>query len=186
MNEGHLRPVLTREAQRHARAIADALDSKVVSNQRYVLGDALCPYKVPFHSDEFWFTIFVSDLTYEFRGNHKRGCAVPARFCVTLKEPWETMLTTTPVPLLSRPLGVEVFSSDDFISTLPTATLLGEPSLILLRQIDFAPVRRVFLNAAQIQVWSELVSPSQCASQVRVYRDLLHHIHRESSNSRSA
>ena len=185
MTPRHLRPVETRVARRHAAEVAELLGSKAASNRAFVLGEALCPYKVPFHSEQFWFTVLVSDLTFEFRGNHKRGSGVPTPFCLTLKAPWKTMLATTPVPVLSRALGIDVYASELTSQAVPTALLLDAPIRTSLREIDFTPVERVFLNRAQIRVWSEFVDAHQCAMQVRLFRGLLLQVYAATAQDRS-
>ena len=164
-------------ARSDACEVADLLRSKVVTHRRKFLGEAAYPYKVPFHSEDFWFTVLLSDCTYEFTGTHKRGYAVPARFCLSFKAPFETMLTTTYVQSWSDVLGVSAYKRDGMPEDLPTPQLLGESLHPLFYEIDFSPVRRVFLNASQIHVWSEFVDARQCAEQVRLFRQLLLTIH---------
>lgn len=172
-------------ARNHAQKIAALLDSKVVAHHKIIVGEAQCPYKVPFHTGDFWFTVLVSDCTCQFKGNHKRGYgAPPSKFCVSFKAAWPTMLTTTKLVSLSHDLGVPVFTCEDKQEEVPADQMQADPLRTLFKQIDFSPVHLAFLNASQLWVWSEFTDASQCAGQARVFRDLLLSIHDISAHDR--
>jgi hypothetical protein len=159
-------------ARQHAHSIADCLSSKVVSDRQLIQGEPHCPFKIPYHLDDFWFTIRVSDCTYGIVGNHKRGAGIFTGFCASLKKPVPSM-TQKRVDELSMVLGVDLFVPKDESSARVKPVFLAETVRTALRNIDFAPVSYVFLNGTQIRVRSELTDPCWCAKQADGFRKLL-------------
>ena len=162
----------------HAKEVAALLGSKVVSHRRVILDLPECPYKVPFHTDDFWFTLLLSDCDYLFNGQHKRGLGHDARFCVSLKSPYRSMFARTHYSQLSSLLGTPVYGPAKQPEQAVSGYFLREPVASILRQIDFAPLRFVFLNCSQIEVHSEFIDPPKCVAQVRLFRELLLNIER--------
>lgn len=170
-------PVDRSVARSRARDIAGLLGTRAVAHDKNSWGEPSCPYKIPLHADDFWFSIFVSDTTYRFTGNHKRGHGEPAHFCLTLKTPWLNMHTTEHNPVLSREFQVPVFLATHMPPDAAQHLQQCESFRQLLKKVDFSSISRVFLNASQIHVWSESIEPTQCAQQVVVFRSILQTVH---------
>jgi hypothetical protein len=160
-------------AREHARSIASLLSSRVIVDRRIILGWAHCPFKVPFHLEDFWFTVCVSDCTFRIDGNHKKGTGVFTGFCASIKSPESTWGKTRRVVDLSAEVGLDLFAPKDQSTDLLRPVFLDKSVSSILRQIDFSPVHEVFLNGAQIKVFSELTDPKHCADQAGLYRKLL-------------
>jgi len=171
-------------ARQHAVEIARLLGSKAVSYRRVTLGEPRCSYRVPFHADDFWFKVLVSDTDFMFTGEHRRREAFTVPFCAALKHPWRNMVATTLLPDLSDELGVYVYVPKDVTEAAVSARLLFPTVQTLVSQLDFAPVRLLFINSIQIHATSELVSPEHCAGQVRLLRELLLRVYHETHDSK--
>lgn len=170
-------------SRRHAVELARLLNSNAVSYRRITIGQPQCPYRVPFHADDFWFKVLVSDSDFVFTGEHRRREAFTVPFCAALKHPWRTMVATTYLPRVSDELGVAVYSSERFTEAAISASLLAPAAAALVRRMDFPPISRLFINSIQIEVTSKLISPEQCAQQVRLFRELLLTVHQEAHDT---
>ena len=160
-------------ARDNARQIAAALKSKVASNPKRILGSPDSPFKVPFHTNAFWFTVLVSDCTYTIEANHKRGLAAPARFCVSIKRPWPNAATSRHLEGLSRELGFAVYTTESDSEEAVVTHLLSPRVRPILCRLDLSPVHLFFLSAAQILVESEFTDLAQCIDQIHLFRELL-------------
>lgn len=167
-------------AQQHAKAIAGLLSSKVFSYQRKNLGYPQCHYRIPFHVEEFWCKILVSDNAYVFTGEHKRANAFSCSFCAAVKNGWGNMDAKTHLPNLSLKLGVDIYTQPNRSESLLSSVLLSSDIKKLVGSIDFEPISLCYMNPVQIIVISKLMSDDHCAKQVQIFRNLqlknfLHH-----------
>jgi hypothetical protein len=160
-------------AREQARLIASLLCSKVVADRRIILGSPHCPFKVPFHLEDFWFTVCVSDCSYRIEGNHKKGAGVSTGFSASIKAPERTWGKTKRVDDLSAEIGLDLFAPKDQSADFLHSVLLEKSVRSILRQIDFTPIYQVFLNGSQIRVLSEMINSEHCAHQAALYQKLL-------------
>jgi hypothetical protein len=170
-------------ARRHAAEIARLLDSEAVSYRRITLGEPQCSYRVPFHAEDFWFKVLVSDTDFVFTGEHRRRESFTVPFCASLKQGWQNLAATTLLPRLSAELGISVYTSKRFTEADVSSRVLTPAVRKLVRQLDLAPVRLLFLNSIQIHATSELITPEHCVRQVRLLRDLLLMVYHETHDS---
>ena len=101
-------------ARSHAREIASRLTSKVISHRAYTFGEPQFCYRVPFHTGDFWCTVYVSDTAYKFSINPKRDVN-RCTFCAALKQEWLITFGLKVVkilPAVSKELGVNVFTTE--------------------------------------------------------------------------
>lgn len=166
-------------ARRQAVEIARLIGSKTVSYRRITIGEPRCSYRVPFHAEDFWFKVLVSDTAFVFTGEHRRREAFTVPFCAAIKNPWRNMVATTLRSRVSDELGVAIYSPENITEAAVSAHLLTPACSRLLRQLDFAAIRLLFINSIQIRVIAEMVSPEHCAQQVRLLRELLLTIYHE-------
>src|SRR5690242_2160164 len=74
-------------ARRNAVELAKLLNSKVLSYRRIVIGEPRCIYRVPFHNENFWFKVLMSETDFVFTGQHRRCGAFTVPFLAALKQP---------------------------------------------------------------------------------------------------
>ena len=158
-------------AREHAHSIASLLSSKVLADRRIILGTPHCPFKVPFHLEDFWFTVCVSDCTYRIDGNHKKGAGVATSFSASIKAPERTLGKTKHVDDLSAEISLDLFASSDQSTEYLRRVILERNVRSILREVDFAPVHSVFLNGTQIRVFSEMINAKHCARQAALYQN---------------
>jgi hypothetical protein len=173
-------------ARRHAVEIARLLDSGAVSYRRITIGEPQCSYRVPFHAEDFWFKVLLSDKDFVFTGEHRRRDAFTVPFCAALQQSWRNMGATTHLPRVSDELGVAVYAPERFTETAISVHLLTPGVAALVRRLDFAPISLLFVNSIQITVTSRLISPEHCAQQVRLLRTLLLTIFHEAHDTNAA
>jgi len=106
--------IQTKLAKESAAQIATGVRSKVRANQRLIIDEPYCPYKISMHTKDFWCTIFVSDVSYNFTANHRRPTKAMwnlADFSVSLKAAKATSFYRPKVlPEISRVIGTKVFA----------------------------------------------------------------------------
>jgi len=173
-------------ARRHAVEIARLLNSEAVSYRRITIGQPKCSYRVPFHAEDFWFKVLVSDTDFVFTGEHRRREAFTVPFCAALKHPWRNMVATTHLPRVSDELGVAVYSQKTCTDAAISEHLFKPTVAALISRLDFTPIRLLFINSIQVTVISELISPEHCTQQVRLLRDLLLTIYHETHDTSEA
>ena len=173
-------------ARRHAVEIARLLDSEAVSYRRLTIGQPHCSYRVPFHIENFWFKVLVSDTDFILTGEHRRRGAFAVPFCAAVKHPWKNMVATTLLSRVSDELGVTVYAPERFTEAAVSSHLLTPAVAALIRRVDFPPIRLLFINSIQIMVISELISPEHSVQQVRLLRELLLTIYHETHDTNAA
>lgn len=171
-------------ARQHALAVAHLLDSEAISYRRITLGEPRCSFRVPFHAEDFWFKVLLSDTDFVFTGEHRRRDALSVPFCAALKHPWHNVMATTLLPRISEELGYSVYSTESFREAAVSARLLTPAVRTIVRQLDLAPIRLLFINSMQINGVSEFISPEHCTQQVRLLRALLLTIYHETHGVR--
>ena len=170
-------------ARKHALEIAGLLKSKAVSYRKQTRGEPRCLYRIPFHSEHFWFKILVSDTAYVFIGEHRRNNSFTASFCAAIKHGWKNLLATKHLPILSAKMSMAVYSTNTFSEEIVSQNLLEPKAQKLISKIDSIPIRLFFINPVQIYFVSELISPKRCVQQVQILRELLLTIHNNSCKS---
>lgn len=171
-------------ARRHAVEIARLLDSEAVSYRRVTLGEPRCSYRIPLHAEGFWFKVLVSDTDFVFTGEHRCRESFTVPFIASIKQGWQNLAATTILPRLSAELGISVYTSNRFTEAEVSSRLLAPAVRKLVRQLDFSPIRLLFLNSIQIHVTSELITAADCVRQVRLLRELLLAVYHETHDSR--
>ncbi len=166
-------------ARQHAAEIARLLDSKAVSYRRVTIGEPRCFYRVPFHAEDFWFKVLVSDTDFVFTGEHSRQRSFIVPFCASFKKGWLNLGTITHLPKLSAELGVSVYTQEHHTEATVSSLLLSSSVRKIFQRLNFVPIRLFFINSVQIHVISELVTPQYCVEQVRVMRELLLEVYLE-------
>jgi hypothetical protein len=162
-----------RAARTKALFVADALGSKVVSHRGLTVGEPHCPYRVPFHCGDFWFSIYVAESAYVFAGEHRRREAFAAGFSVAIKRPNKTMLLDTRMPSLSHTLGCDVYMDRDSPKAEAERVLLGPSVREIFRRTDLGPVQMFFLNSIQIRVICDFFDDTRAFAQIPLLRQLL-------------
>jgi hypothetical protein len=56
-------------ARKFAEQIAALVNSRVLTQDKIIIGEPYCPFKVSFHTKAFQCFFFVSDTSYCFRAN---------------------------------------------------------------------------------------------------------------------
>src|SRR5579863_9834178 len=133
-------------ARGHALTISGLLSSKIVADRRIILGWPHCPFKVPFHIDDFWFTVCVSDCTFRIDGTHKKGAGVSSGFSASIKLPERAWGNTKRLDPLSTEVGLDLYAPKDQSMIPLQAVFLNESVRSILQEIDFSPVHEVFLS----------------------------------------
>ena len=179
---GVIHQIFSRNIDRHiarenATGVAQILGATRKSNSRAVIGERFCPYKVPLHTSDFWFTLFISDATFGIEANHKRPTpevAACGGFALYFKrKPGWVLRPSRRLPKVSRVLGVGVFADVDDDENMVTKLLLHGEIMKNLQTIDFRGVSEFFVQPLQMTVQAELNSPAHCAKQAEIFRDLL-------------
>ena len=176
-----------RVARVHALDVASRLGSKVISHRAYTFGEPQFCYRVPFHAEDFWCTLYLSDPAYKFRINPKRDA--DSTFCASLKREWLITVglkVAKILPVVSKELGVDVFTTEYLDERCIAQRLLAPRVKTLLTRIEFPPVRLFFINECQMDFISELITPEHCTQQVRVLRDLLLTLNHEAQGKTGA
>lgn len=163
-----------------ATEIARLLSSERKTNQRIVIGEPFCPYKVPMHTADFWCSLFISDVSYVFSGNHRKPTAEIwkcADFGVELKTRRSgTLSALRPdkrLVKMSKALGVDVFANADADEGFIAKALLSESIFKKLRGIDFCPILEFNLCPLRLVARSSLQSANHCAEQAQLFRDVI-------------
>ena len=170
-------------ARQHAVDLANLLGSKTVSYRRAVIGEPLCYYRVPVHTEDFWFKVLVSDTDFVFTGEHRKRGALTVPFCFSVKQGWRNLGTTMPLKTISQELGLAIFAQNSQAEPAVSACLLKPTVHKILYKLDLAPLRQIFINPIQIHAVSELITPQHCAEQVLLLRALLLSINGEMQDS---
>ena len=178
-------------AKESATDIARLLGAKRVANQRHIIGEPFCPYKVALHLSEFWCTVFVSDTSYVFRANHKRPTAevcslLDVSIHVKARPNYLGAQPCKRLAKVSAAVGVPVYAakSDDeaFISKI----VLSNSIFRHLRKIDFSAISECDISQIQLSVISELRSAAQCVTQAKLFQDLVVSLFKDSQERKKA
>ncbi len=164
------------QAWRLANDIARLLGGAVTHKERLILGEPFCPFQVSMPDRDFKCVLSVSDRSYSFEAEHRRGSkAVPkgGAFCAGLRAPIPHMFCTALHAGASQAVGVPVYTQPWTDAERLSVGLLKEPVLQILRRVDYAPLRRFFLSPVQLEVQSLLTSPSEAVAQVRLFKALI-------------
>jgi hypothetical protein len=160
-------------SRRNAELIASELDAKIVACRGLRVGEPQCPFGLRWNSVDFWFGLRFSDSAYVVEGNHKRRLGVDIKFFASLKTPDRAMSTKVQWEPLSSELGVAVFVSEPKYGPAAAAGLRSPECARMIRELQFEPIRSLFLSPVQIYAVSDLVPPTHCAQQARLMRSLL-------------
>ena len=132
------------------------------------------------HTADFWCSLFISDVSYVFSGNHRKPTAEIwkcADFGVELKTRRSgTLGALRPdkrLVKLSKALGVDVFANADADEGFIAKALLSEPIFKKLRGIDFCPILEFNLCPLRLVARSSLQSANHCAEQAQLFRDVI-------------
>jgi hypothetical protein len=160
-------------AKRNATAVATALASKRLIYSGQVVGDPQFLYRVPYHPDDFWFTILLSDLNFGVRGQRRINPVLKQHFDVAFTHPSPGLCLTTPYPVISRELGRVVYGMPGVAEDKAARVLLTPRIRGLLDNIDFGVIHKFILNSFQIFVSAEYRDLDHCIAQTRFLRELL-------------
>jgi hypothetical protein len=167
-------------AKELATEIARLLGSERKTNQRIIIGEPFCPYKIPMHTADFWCSLFVSDVSYVFSGNHRKPTAEIWKcvdFGVEMKTRCSGVLGAfrpdKRLLKVSEALGVDVFADADADEGFIAKALLREPVFEKLRGIDFFPILEFNLCPLRLIARSSLQSADHCAKQAQLFRNLI-------------
>jgi hypothetical protein len=176
-------PVDKKAARRLASEIANLLGSKsVANNSKVIIGEAFCPYKVPFHTDAFSCFISVSDSSYCFRATHRKETPAIAdcgEFCVSLKREVPHMGLRKQIGLVSNALGIGVFTQEWTPEAEVERYLMQDHILLAFRRLDFAAFDELFVSQMMLSSKGALQSADHCAEQVCRMRELFELIFRD-------
>ena len=161
-----------KRSRKIAHEVAALLGSKTVSNERIIIGEPYCPFKIPIHTKLFYCFVFISDTSWGFTANRRPKTAFVADFFVSLKAPAPHMGARVLVAGVSKRIGTGVFRQpfcpDDVIKTAFSTRLGG-----VLREIDFSRVSQFHFSPIQMSVIAPLDSPESCKKQAFVFRNLM-------------
>ena len=178
-----LKQPVDKEAARHlASDIGMLLGSKAVANSKVVVGEAFCPYKVPFHTEAFFCFVFVSDVSFSFTAKHRKSTAAIAdcaEFCVSLKHIVPYMGLRKQLASVSGALGIDVFTQKWTPEAEVESRLMQEPILAAFRRLDFSAFDELFVSQMMLSAKGEIKSAEHCAEQVRRMRELFDSIFRD-------
>jgi hypothetical protein len=165
-------------AKQSATEIARLLGSKRVANQSYVIGEPFCPYKIPMHADEFWCTVFVSDTTYVFRGNHKRPTKEiyglqDLSVHLKVRRSYWGVRNHKCLTRLSNELSVPMYANRTDDENFIRDVLLSKAILKHLQRIDFSIISEMHISQLQLSATCCLRSPTHCVEQVKIFQNLL-------------
>lgn len=180
--EGLQQPVDKETARRHASDIASLLGSKAAANFKVVLGQSFCPFKVSYHTDAFFCSVFVSDRSYEFRAKHRKETAAIAdcaEYCVSLKHEVAHMGLRKRLSAVSNALGIDVFTQMWTPESEVEPHLMREQILEAIRKLDFAGFDELFVSQMMLSAVGRIKSAEHCASQIRAMRDLFEIVFRD-------
>jgi hypothetical protein len=166
--------------QRLGNEVARLLGSKVASNKRHVvnlsLNEPIFRLAIPLDAEEFKASFRVAVSNYSFEWQHRRGenaLRNDAMFYVTFKSPDRMMFTIDYVPNVSSALGVPVYRQGFVDDETIAKCLLSDSVRTCLARIDYKPLIRLFLSPIQLEASSRIDGPGACASQVRVFMELM-------------
>ena len=167
-----------KQASMAAQKVAALLKSKVLPNEKIIVGMPYCPFQVPFHTKEFRCLLFLSDVSYRCIATPRPNTPHAEDFRISFKEPDDVGGPRVLVPGLSKAIGVSVFSlprsPDDALDIAFTTGVLS-----LLRKIQFNRVQWFHFSPVHLEVVASLDSPEVCASQALVFRALVSLANRE-------
>lgn len=178
-------PVDKNAARRLASEIGRLLGSKPVANSKVIVGEAFCPYKVPFHTDAFFCFVSVSDSSYSFRATHRKetpAIADCAEFCISLKREVPHMGLGKQIGLVSNALGIDVFTQVWTPEAEVGRHLMQDHILLAFRRLDFSAFDELFVSQMMLSSKGALQSPDHCAEQIRRMRELFEIVFRDAWN----
>lgn len=159
-------------ARHNADEVAILLRSKVVSNDKFVIGEPFCPFKMSVHTKEFFCLVFMSDVSYRFTANRRPRTHHIGDFFVSIKFPAPHMGARISVEKVAKKVGVDVFRQpfcpDGYIHKVFSGRLLA-----LLSKIDFKRISKFQISPVQLGVVGSFVSAEFCAAQALVFRELM-------------
>ncbi|WP_299344569.1 hypothetical protein [uncultured Pseudoxanthomonas sp.] len=158
-------------ARKNALELATLLGARSSSQQRNVVGEPTCPYKVRLNTDAFWFGVGVSDASYVVAGNWRGTFGNEGCFGASLK----TLRPGMSLRLegASRELGVPVYVANHAQAPKIAAALCSPTCRPIIQQIQWSALKTMFLSPVQIHAIGDFRTSEQCAIQVTVLRDLL-------------
>lgn len=158
-------------ARRNALELATLLGARSSSQQRNVVGEPPCPYKVRLNTDAFWFGVGVSDASYVVAGNWRGAFEDEGCFGASLKTTRHGM--SLRLAGASRELGVPVYVANHAQAPKIAAALCSPTCRPLMRQLQWSTLKTLFLSPVQIHAIGDFRTPEQCAVQVTLLRELL-------------
>ena len=164
-------------AKESAVQIARGVGSKVNANQRVIIGEPYCPYKIPMHTKDFWGTVFVSDVSYNFTANHRRPTKAIwnlADYSVSLKDTKATSFSRPKLlPEISRVMGTKVYAWENRPEDYFKQRILSDRLKSIFKKIDFNLISEFVLCPLSLRVISSFRFAPQCAEQAQVFRELI-------------
>ncbi len=158
-------------ARKNALELAMLLGARSTSQQRNVIGEPPCPYKVRFNTDAFWFGVGVSDASYVVTGNWRGTFENEGCFGASLRTNRQGM--SLRLEGASRDLGVPVYVANHAQAPKIAAALCSPTCRQLIQQVKWPTLKTLFLSPVQIHAIGDFRTPEQCAAQVTVLRELL-------------
>jgi len=159
-------------AGKFAGKIAALINSRVLPNNRVIVGEGYYPFKISFHTKAFHCFIFVSDASYCFAANRRPKTPWVEDFRINFKEPDPVSGVRVLSPKLSKLVGVKVFRLPRCPND-PTDVALSPPLMTILRKIQFNRIQQFHLSPTRLDVVASLDSPEFCVEQALLFQQLV-------------
>jgi hypothetical protein len=159
-------------ARQNAEEVAILLRTKVVSNDKFVIGEPFCPFKMSVHTKEFFCVVFISDVSYRFTANRRPRTHHIGDFFISLKFSDPQMGARISVEKAAKKLGVGVFRQP-FCPERYIQKVFSGKLPEFLSKIDFSRISLFHISPVQLGVVGSLVSAEFCAAQALVFRELM-------------
>lgn len=168
------------KARINALTVAELLNSRVVSHKLKFLNNSESEqyyYKVPLHSDGFWFQVIFSDSMYMLRGTHRKQTAYMMHgFSLEFNERFsgdEALSSSGRLEFLpeSARLGVRFYIGDDqnHLGAAQCITGLSDR----FGALDFKGMQWFLVNPLQVWSVAKYSNAGRCAIQAKATKELL-------------
>jgi hypothetical protein len=161
-----------RKALHFAQRIAALINSRVLPNNKVIVGEGYYPFKVSFHTKAFHCFVLVSDASYCFTANRRPKTPWVEGFRVSFKEPDSVSGVRILSHNLSELIGVKVFRlprcPDDATDVAFSSALMP-----VLRKVQFNRVQQFHFSPTRLNVVASLDSPEFCVQQALIFQELV-------------
>jgi hypothetical protein len=160
-------------ARKKALELARLLESKVLPNQKIILNVGYWPFKIPVHTRDFYFFLFVSNVSYHLTANRRPKTPFIGDFFVSLKTPCPHMFADLRVPKVSKQLGISVFRQRFCKSTVIERAFASTRCRDVLRRVSLSRIQQCHLSPVQFSAIAPVEPLKETVREVSLFQALM-------------